>query len=264
MKVWIRGVSARGAILAGIFGLFMGLTDASAQWVLERALPNDPDVPPELRLGKMVVSSRVLPSEAVSPEALRVFQEDFQNACRSEPRIWLEQEQNPLSIADLALRAWSIVQDNKAVLTIDKFNSRALPYLANNRWEALTGWKPEHKVEYSFYIENLYGIRVIEMKYDLRLLYGGGIKGLGKYIASARIAPKVIDVLWGFELDVAVKEVAIQNLGTEKNPFASITLDVGMTYGSILQKTSQTLTYRLDANGEIHDLTNGKSYFRRN
>lgn len=263
MNAWIQGAFARGAILAGILVVFVGLTDASAQLVLERTIPDDPGIPVDLRLGKVIVTSRVLPSEPTSREELQELQEEFQNACRADPRYLLEQEQNPLSIADLALRAWGIVQDNMAVLNVDKVNSRALPNIANTRWEALTGWKPEHKIEYSFYIENLYGIKVVEMKYDLRLMYGGAVKGLGKYIASARVAPKFIDVLWGFDLDVAVREVAIQNLGTEKNPFAAITLDVSMTYGSILQKTSQTMTYRMDADGAIHDLTSGKSYFTR-
>lgn len=256
----VRGMGFSG--VGVIFGLLLSLSDASAQWVLEKTIPNEPGVPADLRLGKVVIASRVLDSEPVTRDDLRTIEKEFKDACSMDPQFLLEQGTNPMSIADVALRVWGIVQDNKAVLSVDKFNSKALPYLAQNRWELLTGWKPQNVLEYSFYIENLYGIRVVEMKYDLRLIYGGGVKGVGKYIASARVVPKFIDVLWGFSLDVAVKEAAIQNIGTEKNPFAAITLDVGMTYGSILEKTSQTLTYRLDADGAIHDLTSGKSYFR--
>ncbi|MBU6155264.1 MAG: hypothetical protein KGP28_13255, partial [Bdellovibrionales bacterium] len=101
------------------------------------------------------------------------------------------------------------------------------------------------------------------LKYEVRLIYGGSVKGAGKYIASARVVPKGISVLWGFNLDVSVREVAVQNLNTEQDPFASIVLEVGINYGSILKKNSETLTYRLNADGEIHDLTNGNVFFRR-
>ncbi len=246
-----------------VLGIFSGSASAKAQLILEKTIPDAAGIPPELRLGKVHIEARALPPETVTREEFLWLQSDFRNSCSADPRFHLEQEQNPMSIADLALKVWGIVQDNKAVLNVDKFNSKALPYIANNRWEMLTGWKPQNVLEYSFVIENLYGIKVIEMKYDVRLIYGGGVKGAGKYIASARVVPKYIDVLWGFGLDVAVKEAAIQNLGTEKRPFAAITLDVGMTWGSILQKTSETITYRLDADGAIHDQTNGQSYFVR-
>jgi hypothetical protein len=250
-------------VLGVLSGVLLEGHSAEAQFILEKTLPNAVEVPPELRLGKVHIEARVLPAEPVTREELRWLREDFKNSCSADPGFYLEQEQNPMSIADLALKVWGIVQDNKAVLNVDKFNSKALPYLANNRWEILTGWKPQNVLEYSFYVENLYGIKVVEMKYDVRLIYGGGVKGVGKYIASARVVPKHVDVLWGFGLDVSVKEAAIQNLGSEKRPFAAITLDVGMTWGSILQRTSEIITYRLDADGAIHDQTNGRSYFVR-
>jgi hypothetical protein len=168
-----------------------------------------------------------------------------------------------LAIADIALRVWSIIQDNRAVLNVSRQNSKALPVLAKSDWRALTGWKPEHGIELSMTVENLYGIDVIDLSYVVSVIYGGSVRGAGQYIAAARVIPKKINVLWGFNMDVNVAEVAIQNIGTEKNPQGAVTLDVGVTYGSILSQTSFTNSYRLQGNGVIADLTNGKAYFSR-
>ncbi len=168
-----------------------------------------------------------------------------------------------LAIADIALRVWSIIQDNRAVLNVSRQNSKALPVLAKSDWRALTGWKPEHGIELSMTVENLYGMDVIDLSYVVSVIYGGSVRGTGKYIAAARVIPKRIHVLWGFNMDVNVAEVAIQNIGTEKNPEAAVTLDVGVTYGSILSQTSFTNSYRMQGNGVIADLTNGKAYFNR-
>ncbi len=168
-----------------------------------------------------------------------------------------------LAIADIALRVWSIIQDNRAVLNVSRQNSKALPVLAKSDWRALTGWKPEHGIELSMTVENLYGMDVIDLSYVVSVIYGGSVRGTGQYIAAARVIPKNINVLWGFNMDVNVAEVAIQNIGTEKNPQGAVTLDVGVTYGSILSQTSFTNSYRLQGNGVIADLTNGKAYFTR-
>jgi hypothetical protein len=171
---------------------------------------------------------------------------------------------NPgLAIADIALRVWSIIQDNKAVLNVSRQNVKALPVLAKTDWTALTGWQPEHGLEFTMTVENLYGIDVISVSYVVSVIYGGSVKGVGKYIASARVIPRKIEVLWGFNMDVNVAEVAVQNIGSEKNPHAAITLDVGVTYGSILMQESFTNSYRVQGNGVIADLTSGKSYFTR-
>lgn len=209
------------------------------------------------------ISAKEVKPRPANPEAdrkvLRSLHRQFLGECSVQPA--LEQAEDPLSIAGIALKIWDIVQDNRAVLNVESLNVKALPVLAKDRWEALTGWKPEHGVEYTLELSNFYGITVVKMKYEVNLIYGGNVRGVGRYIASARVIPRHIDVLWGFGLDVKVRETAVQNLGTEKNPFASIKLDVSIGYGSILRQMSDTISYQLDADGAIHDLTGGKSYF---
>ncbi|NDG84043.1 MAG: hypothetical protein EBX52_03275 [Proteobacteria bacterium] len=234
----------------------------SIGFLLVLAFPAMAEDDPFKRLNVLRITAKEISKETLEPESLETLHRQFVEECACTPI--LEQSQDPMSIADIALRVWDIVQDNRAVLNAESLNVKALPILAKDRWEVLTGWKPEHGVEYTLELENLYGINVVTLKYEVNLIYGGNVRGVGRYIASARVIPRHIDVLWGFNLDVRVRETAVQNLGTEKNPFASIKLDVSLGYGSILRQMSETISYRLDANGAIYDLTSGKSFFTSN
>jgi hypothetical protein len=226
---------------------------------------------PFYQLGRVKIKQKRVARTEVDQALLASIGREFSSPVSVSAVTGLEQMNpgNPgqggggLAIADIALRVWSIIQDNKAVLNVSRQNSKALPVLAQSDWRALTGWKPEHGIELSMTVENLYGIDVIELSYVVSVIYGGSVKGTGQYIAAARVIPKRINVLWGFSMDVNVAEVAIQNIGTEKNPQGAVTLDVGVTYGSILSQTSFTNSYRLQGNGVIADLTNGKAYFSR-
>jgi hypothetical protein len=218
---------------------------------------------PFYQVDTIIVRTRKIRSGRPSEKTLRELHQQFSEEMATGPFPWNEQSEDPMSIAELALKVWDIIQDNKAVLNVSTVNVKALPNLAKDHWEALTGWKPEHGVEYSLEIKNLYGITVVDLNYEVRLIYGGSVKGAGRYIASARVVPKSVNVLWGFNLDVSIQEVAVQNLRTEANPFASIVLEVGMNYGSIMKRTSETMTYRLNADGEIHDLTTGNVFFKK-
>jgi len=252
-------------ILAGMAAPGAGLNSAWGQSSREIHLQPKP-IPtqdPFYQVGSITIKTRKLKLGRPSDEALEVIRREFTREWALIPERGATEPQDPMSIADMALKVWDIIQDNKAVLNVSTVNVKALPYLAKDSWTSLTGWKPEHGVEYSLEIKNLYGIKVVELVYEVRLIYGGSVRGLGKYIASARVVPKFVDVLWGYDLDVSVREVAVQNLKDEQDPFASIVLEVGINYGSIIKKTSETLTYRLNGDGEIHDLTTGNVYFKR-
>jgi hypothetical protein len=222
---------------------------------------------PFYQLGRVKIKQKRVTQAEVDHALIESIGREFSSQVKA-PVSGLEQT-NPgqggggLAIADIALRVWSIIQDNRAVLNVARQNSKALPVLAKSDWRALTGWQPEHGIELSMTVENLYGMDVLELSYVVSVIYGGSVRGVGQYIAAARVIPKKINVLWGFNMDVNVAEVAIQNIGTEKNPNAAVTLDVGVTYGSILSQTSFTNSYRLQGNGVIADLTNGKAYFNR-
>ena len=168
---------------------------------------------------------------------------------------------DPMAIADLAVDLWNIVEDNKPVVNVETKTASALPNIAKNDWTALTGWKPEHGTTFSIDIQNLYGMNVVQMEYELNLRYGGSVKGKGQYIASAQVIPSKVSVLWAYTLNVNVDVVSVVNEGTTANPLAAITLNVSYSYGNMLSTTSGLNRYLVRGNGDIEDLDSGQKYF---
>ena len=169
-----------------------------------------------------------------------------------------------LTIVDLAFRVWGIIQANKPVANIDSIAANALPNLAKEHWEQVTGWKPERWAEFETTITNGLGMNVIELKYQVRFIYGGSVRGKGLYIASAQVMPTSIKVLWGFTLNVAVAVSSIINVGTEENPVAQIGLDVTQQYASTFTNQTKVNRYIMNAAGMLKSGNTDAVYFRTN
>ncbi len=167
---------------------------------------------------------------------------------------------DPMAIADLLLKVWDIIVANKPVVNIEYKNATALPNLAKDDWRALTGWKPERVVLYKLSIKNIYGTTVVDFKYQLKLLAGGGVKGKGLYVASARVLPDA-KVLWGYNLDVSVNVPAVVNTGTEEDPHAAIYIDVTSRVSNTFKNQTQSQSYLLQGDGLIKNQTTGEVYF---
>ncbi len=163
---------------------------------------------------------------------------------------------NPLMILDLAIKAWQIVKDGAPIVNVNSKNASALPYISSGRWEMLTGWKSERAITYKVIVENLYGMETVNFQYTVGLVYGGNVGGKGKYIASARVIPKKVDVLWGYNLDVSVDVPNVFNVADPENPNAAITLDVTYKISTILRSTAYTNTYEVRGDGTM--ISNGK------
>ncbi len=250
-----------------VFFLLVSVFSSSsvhAQLVKEIHLspPATEEVDPFHEIASITITAKKSADRKLDKNSLEKARVEFQATFKDNPQPPAGAEgSNPLAIADVLLKAWDVVREGQAVVNVESNNVKALPNVAKDRWESLTGWKPEHGVEYGMQFKNYYGITVMDIRYDVRLIYGGSVKKNGRYIASARVIPRFVDVLWGFNVNVQVRETAIQNLGTEKDPFAAISLDVILNYGSFLRRTSETVSFRLDADGAIFDLSNGKAYF---
>ena len=158
-------------------------------------------------------------------------------------------------------KLWEIVENNKAVVNTDFKGASALPAAAEGDWTKVTGWKPEHSLIYNYEAINAYNQKVVQLKYKVSLRYGGTLRGKGKYIASARVVPIHIQVLWGFKLSVDVKVVKTENSGSEKNPMAAIRLHVVHKIKSPLKNSTEKQSYYLKGDGYIEDTKTGKIFF---
>ena len=157
----------------------------------------------------------------------------------------------PLQIIDLAIKFWNIVKDGAPVVNLRNKSASALPMISNGHWETLAGWKGERSVTYEVAVTNVYGIETVNLEYTVSMIYGGNVKGIGKYISSARVIPKKVDVLWGYNLDVNVDIPNIYNVATPENPLAAITIDVNYKVSTILRSTAYTKSFEVRGDGSI-------------
>lgn len=159
-----------------------------------------------------------------------------------------------LSIMDTAMKIWDIVQKNKPVVTIDsaKF-ATALPQMAKSDWSSVGGFMPENNVTYTTTYTNGFGMEVVKFSYQVKVIYGGNVKGKGLYIASARIIPVKLNVLWGYNVGVLVSVQSVFNIRTPENPLAAIQMNVMYTISTVLSSDMTTDTFEMHGDGMIKD-----------
>lgn len=167
---------------------------------------------------------------------------------------------DPMAIIDVAFKVWDIVVAGKPVVNVHYKNVAALPMISNGDWTQLTGWQNERTITYSVSAKNAYGIKTVDLEYQLKLRAGGGLNGVGKYIASARVVPSKVDVKWGYNIDVSVEVPTIINVGTKANPIAAINMDVKYKVSTILRSYSKTEFYEVHGDGMIKNNNTQNSY----
>jgi hypothetical protein len=211
--------------------------------LLFNSVPTLAHTDPHLEFSKVTTNLISVEERMVSSEEFL-----FLNVNENES-ITFQEGVDPMAIADIAFKIWDIIKDGKPVVNVQYKNANALPNIANRKWEALTGWKSERSMTFGVSTENAYGIKTVDLEYKVKLLYGGGVKGKGLYIASARVVPSKVDVKWGYNLDVSVEVPSILNLASIEDPLAAISMDVTYKISTILRSYSESNGYELRGNG---------------
>ena len=89
-------------------------------------------------------------------------------------------------------------------------------------WDQLAGWRPTRSETYDVVYKNLYGIKVVNVRFHIVYTYGGQYKGQGRYLTNATIRFGKVDVLWGYIFNANVEIPQVVNMGTEANPLAGM------------------------------------------
>lgn len=131
---------------------------------------------------------------------------------------------DPSVIINIAAKIWDIIVKNKPVVDIQTQYATALPE-GIKTWGQLESWKPPQGTIYGFTAKNAYGVKVIDVRYQVLRTYGGSYKGKGRYLTAVTVEPLRVDVAWGykFSLKAEVPDVSIINVGTAENPLAGMT-----------------------------------------
>ena len=163
-----------------------------------------------------------------------------------------------LAIEEVAGKAWDIIEKNKPTANLDSESASALPKIANSSWETITGWKPEAIVHASLPLKNYYGMKVVDLEYDVRVVSGGSVNGHGLYIAYAQVIPSLVKVFWSYNLTVKVNVASVYNAGTKAKPVGAIILDVQSTFGSIALTQTASDSFLIRGDGLIQHLNDGQ------
>ncbi|MEK6628016.1 MAG: hypothetical protein AABY53_05275 [Bdellovibrionota bacterium] len=153
-------------------------------------------------------------------------------------------------IINIGEKIWGVVEKGRPATNYANTKASALPANATN-WDQLENWQAPRSKVVQVVHKNVYGMEVVKFTYRIILLYGGSVKGVGKYIGYAAVEPVEMSSVYMYSFDAKAEVDAVYNQGTSKNPIAGMVLNVKWTVESLLKKSTLTHSYTLDGLGNI-------------
>ena len=122
-------------------------------------------------------------------------------------------------VINVGERAWDFLQKNRPVVNAETKFAHALP-VGVQCWNEMENWNLPRAETYRISYENMFGMEVISLDFQLVYSYGGTFNGKGAYITNATILYKNIDVAWAFNVDASVEIPPVMNIATADDPIA--------------------------------------------
>lgn len=163
----------------------------------------------------------------------------------------------PDVVVNIGRKVWELVKDNEEKTYIDTPSAQAMP-LGIFCWDQLENWLPVKSRHYEFVMKNFVGLVVAE--FDLRVVYvfGGSLKGKGKYLANLAVLPGKPDVMWGFTLNSNAFVNSVGNIGTTHQPLAQVEVKIHWIVDNIVNHAQQLIGLRVDGNGNFQEADTGQ------
>jgi hypothetical protein len=117
--------------------------------------------------------------------------------------------------------AWDIVYKNWLTPNTSLRYVSAVPE-GIHRWTQLQGWNIPRPRRYLISARNKHGDKILEAVYQVRWLYGGNLRGKGRFLAGVTIEPLVVNAPWGHQLTLTaeVPDSSVGNVGAAEDPVA--------------------------------------------
>jgi len=147
-------------------------------------------------------------------------------------------------ILNMGKKIWAVIEANKPVANVRYDYATALPKGIDSAAD-LEGFSPLQYRSYRLSAKNLYGMTVYDIVYTVVHRYGGNVNGKGNYLDAVTILPQRVDVLWGYNVDFAVKRVSVANVGSRVNPVGSLGMELSIVIKTTLQHHEQHLLYEV-------------------
>ena len=192
----------------------------------------DPD---SIRIERIQEAAPEQAAGAVKPSAVEV-----------DPAVVIDQ------IINIGQKVWEIVEKNKPVVNVTTTYAAAVPQ-GITTWDQLTGWKEPKARTYGFYAKNLYGMTVIDVKYQVEMTYGGSYKGKGRYLTGVTVAPLKVDVAWGYKFSMDAAVPSVTNVGTSDDPVAAMLANLHWQISTTLKDSQGTAVYYMQGTGAFRE-----------
>ncbi|OGR90983.1 MAG: hypothetical protein A2V88_17055 [Elusimicrobia bacterium RBG_16_66_12] len=166
-----------------------------------------------------------------------------------DPTVILDQ------IINIGQKIWKIIADNKPVVDVRNQYATALPKGAT-RWDSMGGWQPPKGVIYGLSAKNVYGVPVINVRYQVLRTFGGSYKGKGKYLTAVTVEPLLVEVAWGYKytMEAAIPDTSVVNVGTTDNPVAAMMAQLAWRVQTPIKDSQGKGIYFLQGDGLFKEI----------
>ena len=240
-----------------ISALFCSMTSVYAEESVQERLQNEKVV---FRASEKAAAKRNPKAYTINPASIRITrmevteEKDFSYLGPVKTNVG-----NPLVIIDqiinIATKIWDIIKQNAPVVEIDTKYAAAVPQ-GITAWNQLSEWKKPRTYVYGFSAKNLYGVTTIDVRYKVVFTSGGRYKGQGQYLTGVTVIPMTTNVSWGYRFSLAaqVADSTIANVGTDKDPIASLQLKSAWKISTAIKQSNGTSVYYIQGDGYFEEI----------
>lgn len=158
-------------------------------------------------------------------------------------------------IVNTGEKIWKIVVDNKPVVDVKTQYATALPK-GSRGWADIGGWQPPAGQIYELTAKNAFGMKMIDVRYQVLRTYGGSYQGKGKYLTAVTVEPLLVEVGWGYRFSMAASVAAssIVNVGTASDPVAAMTAALSWRISTPIKDSQGQSLYFLQGDGAYKEI----------
>ena len=159
-------------------------------------------------------------------------------------------------IVNLVDKVFTLIAKNQPVVNINVNYANAVPY-GISHWTQLQGWKTPAVKRYQLTYKNPYGVKVVDITYQLHYTYGGNYNGAGKFLTGVTIEPIKVNTAWGYTVDMIaeVPDSTITNVGTAENPIAAMQVQLKYSVHTIVKDIQSKVIFYVQGDGLSKNLT---------
>ena len=158
-------------------------------------------------------------------------------------------------IINTGQKIWKIIADNHPVVDVKTQYATALPKGLTG-WQDMAGWQQPKGTIYQLTANNAYGMKMINVRYQVLRTYGGSYNGTGKYLTAVTVEPLLVEVGWGyhFSMDASAPDSSIVNVGTSQNPVAGMMATLGWHISTSIKDSQGHGLYFLQGDGAFREV----------